>query len=64
MQEATEPEIPPSIREIGLDEMGHFVEEKVKTSGSSKRWIVAAGELLPRLQGSVMLQPSSDSRTK
>ena len=64
MQETPEPEISPSIQEIEFDEMWHFVEKKVKNSGSSKRWIVAAGELLPGLQGIVMLQPSSGSTIK
>ena len=59
-----EPTISPKIQEIEFDEMWHFLEKKVKNSGSSKPWIVAHGELLPGLQGVVMLQHSKDSTTK
>ena len=55
-----EPSISGDIQEIEFDEMWHFLQKKVKNSGSSRPWIVAAGELLPGLQGVVMLQRSSD----
>jgi len=41
-----------------FDEMGHFIGSKKTKNGSSKRWIVAQGELLPGLSVIVMLQPS------
>jgi transposase-like protein len=59
-----EPEIAEDIREIECDEMWHFLEKKVKNSGSSKQWIVAHGELSHGLRVVVMLRPSSDSTIK
>lgn len=59
MEKTPEPKIESSITEIEFDEMWHFLQKKVKNSGSSKRWIVVQGELLPGLQGVVMLQPSN-----
>ena len=64
MDKTQEPQISSNIQEIECDEMWHFLQKKVKSSGSSKPWIVAQGELWPGLQGIVMLQHSSDSTTR
>jgi transposase-like protein len=53
-----EPEVPVNIKEMEFDEMWHFIGSKKTNSGSSKRWIVAQGELSPGLQAVVMLQRS------
>ncbi len=60
----SEPSISGEIKEIEFDEMWHFIQSKKTKNGSSKRWIVAQGELLPGLSAIVMLQPLSDSTTK
>ena len=54
------PHIPGDIKEMEFDEMWHFIGSKKTKGGSSKRWIVAHGELLPGLSAVVILQPSSD----
>lgn len=59
-----EPQISSSIKEIEFDEMWHFINSKKTKNGSSKRWIVAEGKLLPGLQVIVMLQPSKNFMTK
>ncbi len=59
-----EPEISNNIQEIEFDEMWHFIQSKKTKNGSSKRWIVAHGELLPGLSAVVMLQPSDDCMTR
>jgi transposase-like protein len=66
-----EPRISPNIQEIEFDdtlvprsEMWHFVGSKKTSSGSSKPWIAARGELFPGLPAIVMLQPSKDSMKK
>jgi transposase len=59
-----EPEISGDITEMEFDEMWHFVGSKKTKNGSSKRWIVAQGELWPGLSAVVMLQLSGDSTTK
>ena len=59
-----EPSVPGDIREMEFDEMWHFIGSKKTNNGSSKRWIVAQGELLPGLLAVVMLQHSRDSTTK
>ncbi len=64
MTKTEEPHIASDIQEIEFDEMWHFLQKKVKNSGSSKPWIVVHGELLPGLQGVVMLQRSEDFTTK
>lgn len=64
MDKTEEPRISEDIQEMAFDEMWHFLQKKVKNSGSSKRWIVATGELWPGLQGVVMLQRSEDCTTK
>jgi len=64
MAKTEEPLVSSNIQEIEFDEMWHFLQKKVKNSGLSKPWIVAQGELLPGLQGIVMLQHSSDFMTK
>lgn len=63
---ATTEELPiaDDIHEIDFDEMWHFIQSKKRSSGSSKRWIIAQGELLPGYSVVVMLQPSNDSMTK
>ena len=57
----TEPLIPGEISEMEFDEMWHFIGSKKTKNGSSRRWIVARGELWPGLSVVVMLQPSKDS---
>ena len=64
MEKTQEPQIASDIQEMEFDEMWHFLQKKVKNSGLSRRWIVVQGELLPGLQGVVMLQRSSDFMTK
>lgn len=64
METTPEQQISSDICEIEFDEMWHFIQKKVKSSGSLKRWIVIQGELLPGLQGIVMLQRSNDFTTK
>ena len=64
MAKLPEPEISDNIKEIAFDEMWHFLEKKLRNSGSSKRWIVALGEPLPGLRVVVMLQPSGGSTTR
>ena len=64
MDETEKPSISADVQEIEFDEMWHFLQKKVKNSGSSKRWIVATGELLHGLQGVVMLQRSGGSMKK
>jgi transposase len=59
-----DPEVSDSIKEMEFDEMWHFIGSKKTKNGSSKRWIVAQGELLPGLLAIVILQPSEDSTTK
>ncbi|MBL9029647.1 MAG: hypothetical protein JNK42_04190 [Caedimonas sp.] len=63
MEKTEEPQISSSIQEVEVDEVWHFLQKKVKNSGSSRPWIVAHGELLPGLRGVVMLQQSSDFTT-
>ncbi len=59
-----EPKISGNIKEMEFDEMWHFIGSKKTKNGSSKRWIVAEGELLPGLQVIVMLKPSKGSMKK
>src|SRR5215471_3283746 len=59
-----EPTIAGDIQEIDFDEMWHFVQSKKRSSGSSKPWIIAQGELLPGYSVVVMLQPSNACMTK
>ncbi len=59
-----EPTVSGSIREMEFDEMWHFVGSKKTNNGSSKRLIVAQGELLPGLLAVVILEPSSGFMTK
>jgi len=58
-----EPIVSGEISEMEFDEMWHFIGSKKTKNGSSKRWIVARGELWPGLSAVVILQPSSDSMT-
>ncbi len=60
----SEPEVSGDITEMEFDEMWHFVGSKKTKNGSSKRWIVAEGELWPGLSAVVMLQLSGGSTTK
>jgi transposase len=59
-----EPVVPGDIREMEFDGMWHFIGSKKPNSGSSRRWIVAHGELWPGWSAVVMLQPSNGSRTR
>lgn len=64
MEKLPEPAISGDIKEMEFDEMRHFIGSKKTRNGSSKRWIVARGELLPGLQAVVMLQPSAGFTTR
>jgi len=64
MAKLPEPAIPGDIKEMEFDEMWHFIGSKKTNSGSSKRWIVAQGELLPGWSAVVMLQRSGGSTTR
>ena len=59
-----EPTIEGEISEMEFDEMWHFIGSKKTKNGSSRRWIVARGELWPGLSAVVILQPSKSSMTK
>ncbi len=54
-----EPVVSGEIKEMEFDEMWHFIGSKKTKNGSSKRLIVAHGELWPGLSAVVILQPSS-----
>jgi len=58
MNKIQDPVIPGDIKEMEFDEMWHFIGSKKTKDGSSKRWIVAEGELLPGLSAIVMLRHS------
>lgn len=64
MAKLPEPAVPGDIKEMEFDEMWHFIGSKKTKSGSSKRWIVAQGELLPGWSAVVMLQRSGGSTTR
>ena len=64
MDKTPEPSVSADIQEMEFDEMWHFLQKKVKNSVSSKPWIVVQGELLPGLQGVVMLKHSNDFMKK
>ena len=59
-----DPVIANDIKEMACGEMWHLIGSKKTSYGSSRRWLVAHGELLPGLQAVVMLQPSGGSTTK
>ena len=59
-----EPVVSGDIKEMEFDEMWHFIGSKKTKSGSSRRWIVAQGELLPGWSAVVMLQRSDVSTTR
>ena len=59
-----DPVVSGEISEMEFDEMWHFIGSKKTTNGSSKRWIVARGELWPGLSAVVMLQLSNGSMKK
>ena len=64
MAKLPEPAVAGDIKEMEFDEMWHFIGSKKTKSGSSRRWIVAQGELLPGCSAVVMLQPSGGSTTR
>lgn len=64
MAKLPEPEVPGDIKEMEFDEMWHFIGSKKTNSGSSRRWIVAQGELLPGWSAVVMLQRLDGSTTR
>lgn len=64
MAKLPEPAVPGDIKEMEFDEMWHFIGSKKTKSGSSKRWIVAQGELLAGWSAVVMLQRSGGSTTR
>jgi hypothetical protein len=47
-----------------FDEMWHFIGQKKRSFGCSKRLIVAHGELWAGCSAIVILQPSGDCTTK
>ena len=57
-------EVSGDIREMEFDEMWHFVGSKKEKYGSSKRLIVADGELLPGFSAVVILKPLDGSTTR
>ncbi len=59
-----EPSVPHGIMEMEFDEVWHFLGSKKTSYGSSKRWIVAHGELWHGLPAIVILPPSNGSMTK
>lgn len=63
-EKVAEPRISGEIKEMEFDEMWHFIGSKKTKNGSSKRWIVAQGELWPGLSAVVILQPSGGSMPK
>ncbi|ETZ07004.1 hypothetical protein P618_200824 [Holospora obtusa F1] len=64
MEKIQKSEVSGHIQAVEFDEMWHFFQNKVKSSGLSKPLIVAQGELLPGLRGIVMLQHSHDFTQK
>ncbi len=56
-----EPDVPGGIREMGFDEMWHFVGSKKTSFGSSRRLTAAHGEPWPGRSAIVMLRPSGGS---
>ncbi|ETZ07716.1 hypothetical protein P618_200085 [Holospora obtusa F1] len=64
MKKIQESEVSVHIQAVEFDEMRHFFQKKVKNSGLSKPLIIAHAELLPRLQGIVMLQHSHNFTKK
>ena len=64
MAKLPEPAVAGDIKEMEFDEMWHFIGSKKTKSGSSRRWIVAQGELLPGWSAVVMLQRSGGSTTR
>ncbi|WP_339052233.1 hypothetical protein [Candidatus Lariskella endosymbiont of Epinotia ramella] len=64
MNKTQEPIISSDIMEMEFDEMWHFIGSKKTSFGSSRRLIVAQGELLHGLQAIVILQHSKSSTTK
>jgi transposase len=59
-----EPDIDGNITEMEFDEMWHFIGQKKRNSGFSRRWIVAHGALWRGCSAIVLLQPSGDCTTK
>ena len=53
-----EPPISSDIKEMQIDEMWHFINEKNKRYGSGEPWIVVQTEPLDGLLGIVLLKPS------
>ena len=56
--------VPGDIKHMEFDEMWHFVGSKKEKYGSSKRLIVADGELWPGFSVVVILKHSGDSTIK
>ncbi len=61
--ELPEPALEGEIKEIEIDELWHFIQSKKTSFGSSKRLIVAHGELWHGCSAIVILQPSKDCTT-
>jgi len=59
-----EPVVPGEITEMEFDEMWHFIGQKKRSFGCSKRLIVAHGELWDGYSAIVILQPSEGCTTK
>ena len=59
-----EPDASGEVKEIGFDEMWHFIKQKKTRFGSSKPMIAAHGELSPGCSALVMLQHSGGFTTK
>jgi transposase len=59
-----EPTVASDITEMEFDEMGHFIGQKKRNFGFSRRWIVAHGELWRGCSAIVILPPSDGCTTK
>jgi transposase len=59
-----EPMVSGEITEMEFDEMWHFIKQKKRNSGSSKRLIVAHGELWDGCSVIVILEPSDACITR
>jgi len=62
-EQLPEPTIDPTITEVEIDEMWHFIKDKKISFGSSKQLIGVRGELSPGLQVLVVLKQSENSTT-
>ena len=62
--DARHPNVPQGLKEIEIDEMHHFTQNKKTQYGYGKHIVVSSKELLPGWLVGVMLQPLKSSGTK